>query len=262
MGKGDTSAANKIQEQINNLTLKLDEWKSSVSKELADLSKLVTDSLATQDLKIQDLTARVASLETDLAAQKSVNKLKDKKIDELNERLEETISHSRRLNIIINGAPEIAEEDISKVINDFFVHKLQIPGEIVSKFTFRDYHRIGPMEKNTESGEIFRKKVNKNSNDRDPHRAIIIAFTQQAHRNLIFTYAKNLDGTGLSVKPDLSQTMSKLRTKLLGIRKDIKKIHKDKLAILTYRSFKPVLLVRYDGETVPYTDDIDISECE
>ena len=32
--------------------------------------------------------------------------------------------------------------------------------------------------------------------------------------------------------------------------------------ILTYRSFKPVLLVRYDGETVPYTDDIDISECE
>ena len=192
---------------------------------------------------------------------KANNKQKDKTIAELSERLEDTISHSRRLNIIINGVAEKSDEDIAKVIKDIFVRKMQIPEDVVDKFRFRDFHRIGAIGKQTGDGYIVKKDNKKPSNNQDPHRAIIIAFTQQMNRNLVFTYAKNLAGAGISVKPDLSQALSKLRTKLLGIRKDIKNINSENLAVLTYRSYKPCLLVNYEGEKMVYTDDMDINLC-
>ena len=142
MGKSDNSNVSKIESQIEKLTTKLNEWKESVSKEIADLTKLVTESLATQNQKISDLTTRVNSLEQDVISLKANNKQKDKTIAELSDRLEDTISHSRRLNIIMNGVAEKSDEDIAKVIKDIFVRKMQIPEDVVDKFRFRDFHRI------------------------------------------------------------------------------------------------------------------------
>ena len=190
MGKSDNSNVSKIESQIEKLTTKLNEWKESVSKEIADLTKLVTESLATQNQKISDLTTRVNSLEQDVISLKANNKQKDKTIAELSDRLEDTISHSRRLNIIMNGVAEKSDEDIAKVIKDIFVRKMQIPADVVDKFRFRDFHRIGAIGKQTDDGYIVRKDNKKPSNNQEPHRAIIIAFTQQMNRNLCQEFSR------------------------------------------------------------------------
>ena len=52
MAKSDNTNVSKIESQIEKPTTKLDEWKASVSKEIADLTKLVTESLGAQNQKM------------------------------------------------------------------------------------------------------------------------------------------------------------------------------------------------------------------
>lgn len=249
----------KIQEQLSKLNSAFTKMNTFVNDQITNINKLISDNLETQNKKIKSLEDRATALEKDLADQKSINKKLESKITELSEKLDDNISHSRRLNLIINDVPENKGEITSDVVKDFFINEMKISAESVDSFIFRDLHRLGPIDSNKDSPIMFRKK---DKSGKNKFRSIIVAFILMEHRNLVLTHAKFLKGTSYSIKPDLSPDLAKLRNKLLKIRMDIKSIDTSKFAQLTYHSFRPVLLIRINGQTVKYTDNVNIEDCE
>ena len=259
-GSPDTEA---IEAQVIKLQTALNERNAFLTTEMANLSKLIKDNIETQNKKLEAFESRIDTLENDLKDQKSTNEKQNKLIKELSDKLEDTISHSRRLNLIISGVPEKSDEKVSEVIKHFFIENLKIPSEDYDKFLFRDYHRLGPKSNVDDDGNVFRKKKGNNVTQKDPHRAIIIAFIHQSQRNFVLSHAKNLTaGSLLSIKPDLSPAMSRLRNNLLQVRREIKNVSNQNLAQLSYISYRPVLFVKINGEKLIYNDALDISQCE
>ena len=257
-------AAKKIQEQLAKLQTAFDDRNKFVTDEMGKLSKLIQDNISTQNAKLKNFEERIESLEKDLQHEKTQNAKRETLIKELSEKLDDNQAHSRRLNLIISGIPEKKSEVISEVIKTFMVYKLKIPLDEYEQFVFRDYHRLGPKGTTTENGDVFRKEeASRDIPRKNPHRAIIIAFTQQFHRNKVLGQAKNLSPeSNLSIKPDLTPRLAKERNKLLQIRMNIKAISKSNLANLAYISYKPVLFVKVNGQQVIYNDSIDVEECE
>ena len=256
----DTEA---IENQVSKLQSALNERNTFLSAEMARLSNLIKDNIETQNKKLEGFENRIEALENDLKEQKTSNEKQNKIIKDLSDKLEDTISHSRRLNLIISGVAEKADENVFEVIKHFFTIKLKVSTSDFDKFLFRDFHRLGPKSSADDDGNVFKKERSDKVKHRDPHRPIIVAFIQQYHRNSVLSHAKNLTpGDNLSIKPDLSPAMSRLRNNLLQVRRDIKNLSNNNLAQLGYISYRPVLFVKINGERSIYKDDMDINLCE
>ena len=254
----NTASTKLIQEQLEKLNTAFAAMSTFVNTEIAKLNTLITQNVETQNNKILNLENRTAVLEKDLADQKLINKKLEKQVSELASKLDDNVSHSRRLNLILYDIPEENGEITSQVVKDFFVKEMNIPVETVDSFVYRDLHRLGLTE-NKDAPVIYRKK---DKTGKQKFRAIIVAFLQQSQRNLVMSHAKNLKDSDYSIKPDLSPELAKLRNKLLQIRMEIKANDKTKFAQLTYHSYRPVLLIRLNGQTVRYNDTVNIEDCE
>lgn len=251
-GKGDMDFK-KLGDQISGL-------KTSFELQIANLSKLIEDNINTTKLKMEAQDKKISDLEAELRTQKTVNTKQSKQIKDLTELLDDTISHSRRLNLLVDGLPEVVKENTEGVVCDFLVRDLKVPSDDVDRFVFRDLHRLGAWV--ARDGNVYRKPANVRGDPPTQPRSIIIAFTVQSQRNQAMSCAKNLKDTAFSIKPDLSAEQSKLRNKLLTIRRDIKLSDRRKTANLVYHSYKPKLLIKLDGQTVEYENGMDIESCE
>ena len=251
-----------LEEQLQKLKDAFNARNDVVTNQLNNLSKLITENIKTQNEKLDDTVSRVTKLEQDLLKCNEEKANETKKVKELTKKLEETIAHGRRLNLIITGLPEYKDENVLEVINEFLLNKLKVPQNEVARLVFRDYHRLGPIDRNntSEDNRLFKKVTKANE---DLNRPIIIGFIQQHQRNLVLKHGKNLAGLGnFAIKPDLTPTLAQERNKLMVVRRRIKDISERNYAHLTYQSYKPVLICKIDGNYTVYSEKINIEDCE
>ena len=244
----------KLGEEISGL-------KTSLELKITNLTTLIEENINTTKLKLEAQDLKISELEADLNTQKIVNKKQAKQINELSELLDDTISHGRRLNLLIDGVPEVNKENTKQVVFDFLIKDMKLPRDDVEKYVYRDLHRLGSWVVK-DDGCVYRKQTTGRQTTPPQPRTIIVAFTTQSDRNQVMASAKNLKDSVFSIKPDLSAAMSNVRNKLLTIRRDIKNINRRNTANLVYRSFKPKLIIKLDGQLVEYEDGMDINRCE
>ena len=126
----------KLSEEISGL-------KTSLELKITNLTTLIEENISTTNIKLEAQDKRISDLEADLNTQKIVNKKQAKQIRDLSELLDDTISHGRRLNLLIDGVPEESKEDTRQVVFDFLIRDLKLPREDVMSYVYRDLHRLG-----------------------------------------------------------------------------------------------------------------------
>ena len=119
-----------------------------------------------------------------LRIKSGLTKKLENKIIELSEKLDENISHSHRINLFYN-LPDNRGEITSEIVNDFFIKDLKVPAESVDKFVYHDMHRLGLTDSNQDSPVLIRKK---DKSGKNTFGSIIVAFTQQAERNMVLSH--------------------------------------------------------------------------
>ena len=138
---------------------------------------------------------------------------------------------------------ESNNENIRQTINRVFVEDLKIPRERAEGFILRDAHRLGKSKPADPPIPGITKPRN-----------IIVAFISQEDKNYVYSQARNLKGSNISMRVDLVKEMATIRDNLLIRRKDIRDFNKNLYVALTYRSYnKPVLLVKVKNEIVEFT---------
>ena len=171
-------------------------------------------------------------------------------MNKIETRVKSQEAHSRRLNLIFNNIPETDNEDIREVVNKVFIDNLKIQRERATGFLLRDLHRLG-------NGKNQQSNVSKKY-----HRAIIVAFVCQTDRNDVFNCARNLQGSSITMRIDLPPEYSKVRDNLLIQRKAIKDYNKKIIAVIKYRSYRPFLFVKVNGDMVHYKEEMNVNSLE
>ena len=162
-------------------------------------------------------------------------------IDKLKTRAINAEAHGRRLNLIFIGISHDDGEDVVAKVREFMVNQLEMNKEWVDSLRFRDVHRLG---------------VNKGVHP------IIVAFINQVERNMVFKNAYKLKSTNYVINVDLPYELAIEQGELLNIRKTIREENPSALASISYRSYKPVLLVKHDGSVQSYTSDMLIKDLQ
>lgn len=235
----------------SNLSLKIDEMKNEIKNQFNVFTASVLKKIDGQDESIRKLEAENKVMKEKLDSVIEINKHQEAKLSKIENRLIENEAHQRRNNLIFHNIEEETDEDVERKVCKVFIDDLHLNAERVNRFTFRDIHRLG--------------RFKKSEGDTRAHpRAIIVAFLDQRDRNLVYSRGKQLSGSKISMRVDLPFEYSKERESLLTVRKSIKNINSKKVAILTYRSYKPVLLVKVNGSIIKYdqNQEMDQLECE
>lgn len=238
--------------EIKLLNNKLDNVNSQLTTKLTSFINQVTERCDTQDKKIGELELKCKKTNEELSVCQTNLKNVKEKINKVEERVLANEGHNRRLNLIFQNVEETADENIMDTLKQVMINKLKIPKETVLKFLVRDVHRLGRFKRNNSENVDQIKK----------HRAIIIAFVLQDQRNLVFQHAKNLAGSNISLKVDLPAEWSKEREYLLVQRKRIKDHNKNLLAIITYKTYRPILIVKINGEMTTFMDNMDLDSLQ
>ena len=215
----------------------------SIFSQLKSIQDKQNERLDSQDAKIKKLESDVKNLSSQLKTTNEKLTNCEKALEKVNSRVIENESHSRRLNLIFGKVPESKDEDIRKTLNKIFIENLKVPREQAEGFLIRDAHRLG-------------KSTTDNPNGVPKPRNIIVAFLNQGDRNFVFSQARNLQGSNISMRVDLCHEYAQKRDALLVHRREILKINKKAFVQLTYRSYcRPVLLVKRDGDIIEFDPD-------
>lgn len=137
------------------------------------LSKIRSEIIAEYKEELQALNEKVVQLEANLAA--SRNEMK-KHTDELEQ-------YSRRNNVRIFGVPEDRNENIGTVVSNFCKEKLHLD---ISPQLMDSCHRLPGKE--------------------SLHRPIIVKFVSHATKLAVLSKKKELKGTKLVIREDLTKT--------------------------------------------------------
>ena len=252
MAEGDvhafTAALNSFKSTMND---KLITIANNFNKHLDDQIKSVSDACLrwfTQIKEQCDLNGTdIRSLRSELASIKDENINLKERLEALEKSDEYKTDHAFRLQLIAYNVPETDQEadreDCFLTVRDFMINKLGILEVDANFFPIRDTHRLGRKE----AGSI---------------RPIVIAFTQQQHRDFVLSKAKNLRGTPLSLQPHLSKKQHEVKKTLLAKRKDIKDVDPRLLAFIGYRKYKPILLVKQNNRLVEFRADMSINSLQ
>ena len=142
------------------------------------------------------------------------------------------------------GFEEEKDEQVIPKLKRFLVNSLNIGDPIVNAMLIRDAHRMGAFKQNSKYP-----------------RPIIAGFVTMADRDLIYGNAYMLKGTKFAIRVDLPPELIPTRMEHVGIKKEILKVNPNALASCTYRSYKPVLIVKFknkiqqfDAKTMKYSD--------
>ena len=248
-GKPVGDRADEILESIRKSNENSKEQFTLIFNKLQSIEENQKTRLDAQDKKISELESKNEKLETDLFnATQQLSQCQDQ-LKKAETRISENEAHGRRLNLVFGNVPETKDEDIRQTISRVLIDSLKIPEDRVEEIILRDAHRLG-RSKTSQSPEIPAATKPRN---------IIIAFLSQFDRNFVYSQAKHLKGSNISIRPDLVKEMALIRDNLLLQRQVILKHNKKLYVQLTYRSYsKPVLLVKVANEITEFKPDMNL----
>ena len=143
----------------------------------------------------------------------------------------------------MHNVPETDNEDTHRVLTEFMVTQLHIPPQQIEYLPIRDTHRIGKVIENRT-------------------RPILVAFLVQRDRDFVLKHGKELRNTNFSIEPHLSKRQWTVKKSLLAKRATIKAVNRNALAFIGYRSYKPVLLVKVNGQLREFKNNMDLASLQ
>ena len=244
----------KVLSAISGLRQTTESKFKELSEELSSIKASMESRLTIQEDTTKDLTNRIKVLESDLHALKVSHENDSKKLVELQDRVLNNESHNRRLNLVFGNIPESDNENVRESINRVLIENLKIPEDKAKGFLMRDLHRLGRVKNNDEAN------VN---NALVKPRNIITAFVLQEDRNFVYSRAKNLKGSNITMRVDLTKEHAKKRDNLMVHRRNIINFN-DKLFVkLSYRQYNhPILLVKINNKIVEFNDKMNLEQLE
>ena len=206
----------------------------------------LTDNLAQHSTRLVALETEITVHSDNIGnVQNDVARIKKDVID-LKDKLLYSVAHSRRLNLDFLGfKDELKEEPIAKV-KAFLVNTLKLESDLVNSILICDGHRIGKF-----NPDISAKP-----------RVIKIGFVRMEDRNLILGLAYKCKATNYAVRVDLPPELADVRKVNLDIRKSILEANPNALASCSYRSYKPVLLVKYQNKVQEFKTSMKFDELQ
>ena len=223
--------------------------------ELNETLKVHDDRICTVEAKQTSTDAKVEELQKLISEQNTRMKEQDDIIARIMNQGNDRESHGRRNNLIFTGIDELPNEKKDQTLaalEHVFTDTLKLDENTVNGFIYRDYHRLGRGKVSTRKEEVPTRQDGVPARQTYNSAAIIVAFVRQTDRDLVFSRAKKLKNTNITMRPDLPAHLSTIRNNLLSDRKAIKEVNKNILAMLQYRAYKPVLIVKYRGRLVKY----------
>ena len=194
-----------------------------------------------------DNASKIRDLRKDMNSVIQENNSLKKRVEILEAADEYKTDHAFRLQLVAYNIPETVQpvdrEDCHLTIRDFFINSLEIREEDVNFIPIRDTHRLGKKQ----VGSI---------------RPIVIAFCQQQHRDFVLSRAKKLKGSRLGLQPHLSKKLLDVKKVLLAKRKEIKDYDRRVLAFISYRSYRPILLVKRQDRLVEFQDSMSFNDLQ
>lgn len=233
-GMGSEAEENTVLQAITGMEGRLNTRFDGLESRLDRRLDHVEEKVDTVVEDVGFLQEKVGSLErSQVANLELINKLLDRAI--------KAEAHGRRLNLRFHGITYSEDENVVHVLNNFLIQKLGLNADWVSKLLFRDVHRL-PEYKGG--------------------RDIICGFVSQFDRNEVYKRANKLKNTDFVIKVDLPAEWAKLQNDLLLIRKTIRRENPEALAVLTYKAYKPVLLVKHRGKVQQYDSAMTIEQLQ
>lgn len=206
--KGNVS---RINTKVDEMETKVDDIEKSVEFQAGELADLKKDLRKERD-------ERFDKVEKDL----------DKKINDLNSKLQLLEKHDRKYNLLFYGIKEEPNEDVFDKIKGILCTDMKIEEERVERIYFAHGHRL-PTE------------------GQGP-RPIIIRFTAFEDRELILSKAKLLAGSRRRILVDLPVVMKKERDRLAKVAFEIRQKEKLQTRIID-RGLNVHLQVRKDTDS-------------
>ena len=224
-----------------------------VSKDQAIMDRIgeINDNLTTT---VTSNTSRITDLEDSSSDfKRDIKRLSDelelvKECNvKLNDKLLNSVAHSRRLNLHFLGHNEMRDEEENVIVkvNHFLVNTLRLDPAVVNAMQIRDAHRLGAYK----------------ANSKYP-RPIIVGYVRMSDRNLIYSNAFRCKGTNYALRADLPPELVEVRNVHLNIRKEILKDNPDALCSCSYRNYRPSLIVKYRGKVQAYNSEMNVMELE
>lgn len=239
----------------------LSTMQSEINKKIADLTKNVTDGFDTvskqclgwfNQLKshVEANSTTITSIKKEMQDLRKHNAVLKQTCDDLKTKVENLqedadykTEHAFRLQLVVYNVPETDNEDTHRVLTEFMVTQLHIPPQQIEYLPIRDTHRIGKVMENRT-------------------RPILVAFLVQRDRDYVLKHGKELRNTNFSIEPHLSKRQWTVKKSLLAKRATIKAGNRNALAFIGYRSYKPVLLVKVNGQLREFKNNMDLASLQ
>ena len=243
-----------------------EEAEMNTTRILEAMEKMKTDILVGRAIKDEEILIKITSIDTKLTHSIDGNSARleslelnnvvvDRSIEtltlkqeqlseeckELREKLLASVSHSRRLNLDFLGFidKDSTEKEVLPKIRDFLVNVLGIEQGVVNAMLIRDGHRIGKFD-------IKRARP----------RVIKVGFIRMEDRDLIYGLAYKCKNSDFAISVDLPPELALIRKANVDIRKLILAANPTALASCTYRSYRPILLVKFEGRVQEFSDEL------
>ena len=261
-GKGANvaNAAKNEEEEVNIDTEKILQAMSDMkaelilngeNKEQAIVSR-INEMEGTINNAFQQCNERITGLEQDFEVnlgnvrelqKQQATLIKDNKV--LSEKLLDSVCHSRRLNLDFLGFKEDKEEDVMVKLRMFWTEVLKISEDRVKVILIRDAHRIGKFDKKNKYPRVIK-----------------VGFVLMEDRNMIYGLAYRCKSTDYSIRVDIPLEYVPIRKQQLEIRKQILEANPTALASCAFRSYKPVLLVKWKNKVQEYNQLMPMNELQ
>ena len=226
----------------------------NLKEELSSIQTSLDSRLKIQEETVQNLKERVSTLESELKDLKASHEKSSKQLSEFKDRVINNESHNRRLNLIFGNIPEYDGENVRESVNKVLIENLKLPEDQVQSMMMRDVHRLGRTQNKDESN------VN---NALVKPRNVIAAFISQDDRNLVYSKARNLSGSNITMRVDLTKEHAVIRDQLMIKRRTILNFNQQAFVKISYRQYnRPFLLVKYDNRVVEWNDGMQLEKLE
>ena len=226
----------------------------NIKEELSSIQSSLDSRLKVQEETVENLKGRVSTLEDELKTLKASNEKNAKQLLEFQNRVINNESHNRRLNLIFGNIPESDDENPRESVNKVLIENLKIPEEKVNGMLMRDVHRLGRT----------RNKDDSNANNAlTKPRNLIAAFIVQEDRNLVYSKARNLKGSNITMRVDLTKEHAATRDQLMMKRRTILNFNQRAFVKISYRQYNhPIMLVKYENKVVEFEDKMQLEKLE
>ena len=179
--------------------------------QVEDENKQLKQSAENAERDISNLKTTTVYTCTNMDANnQELKSLKDE-VDNLKRRNIKLEAYTRRENIKVFGIEEFAGEtnaDTEKLLRTMMHEKMKIPRDDVEDIRFERVHRLPTRKDRTPSSKP---------------KAIIAKFSFYQDKEYMWSFVKNLKGTGIGIANDFPREIDKIHEKLYPVLKEAKK---------------------------------------